>query len=433
MNKQESLKTLMQGMKEVILAKSGERVNGKVSSTRTQEIAEQVMANCARRLHKLGYYLESPEGLSRKHIDALVKDWHHTDNLSAKTIQNQFSRLKIFCGWIGKGGIISPLGAIGHLPDVEPAQLKVTTVATKSKSWSANGVDLAEKIREANLQDARHGAMLIIGVAFGLRKKEQLRIQPWKADKVTHLEIDGSVAKNGKYRAIPMEHGTPEKDAFGKAQRWALDAAKKLCKKNETLGWTGLTFKQSENRYYHYLRRLGLTKFDAGVTAHGLRSEYAENLLLLEGLMPPSLGGTAHQMPKCQRDEIMVGAAVKLGHNDLHTSSAYYSSFRQSHTEGNLGGKLGRVIVVDREKDYFAVIYANPSPKPGLDGTYASVTTEAIGRTTITVVLEMPEQKDTKMSLVDFVIAYPSLSARVASQMSSYGYSSRPLLAPTTL
>lgn len=237
MNKQESVKVFTQAIKKIILEKSVERVNGKIASARTQEIAEQVMANCARRLHKMGFYLESAEGLGRKHIDALVKDWYYTDKLSAKTIQNQFSRLKIFCGWIGKPGIISPLGAIGHLNGVEPGQLKVTTVATRSKSWSANGVDIGEKIRHASLQDARHGAMLLLAVAFGLRKKEQLKIKPWQADKGHCLEIDGSVAKNGKYRSIPMEHGTPEKDAFGRAQRWALDVAKKLCKK--TRRWAG--------------------------------------------------------------------------------------------------------------------------------------------------------------------------------------------------
>ena len=421
MNKQESLKVFTQAIKQIILANSGQRVNGKIASARTQEIAEQVMANCARRLHKLGFHLQSPDGLSRKHIDVLVADWYHLDKLSSKTIQNQFSRLKIFCGWIGKPGIISPLGAIGHLNGVEPGQLKVTTVATRSKSWSANGVDIGEKIKEASLQDARHGAMLILAVAFGLRKKEQLKIKPLQADKGHYLEIDGSVAKNGKYRSIPVEHGTPEKDAFGKAQRWALDVAKKLCKKNETLGWPGLTYRQSENKYYHYMKRLGLTKFDAGVTAHGLRAEFAENLLLLEGLMPPSLGGTAQQMPKGQRDKIMIGAAVKLGHNDLHTSSAYYSSFRREHTEGNLGGKLGRVITVDMATDRFAVVYANPLPKPLEDGVYPTLSPEARSRTSITIVVESPTQSDVKMSLSEFVRSYPLLSVRLSSQLKAHG------------
>ena len=415
---------LIESFYVVIRANSTTRVNGKVASNRTQEISQQVMASCAKRLHGLGFYLQSVEGLGRKHIDALVLDWYSGgkgNKLSAKTIQNNFSRLKIFCGWAGKGGIISPLGAIGHLEGVDPKELKVTTVATKSKSWSANGVDVGAKILEASAQDRRHGAMLLLDVAFGVRKKEQLRVKPWKADKGLFLEISDGVGKGDKYRVILFEHGTPEKDAFGRAQRWALDEAKKVCKKSETLGWSGLTYKQSENRYYHYMQRLGLTKAQTGVTAHGLRAEFAENLLLLNGLMPPSLGGTAQQMPKSERDGIMLDAANKLGHNDLHTSTAYYSSFRKDFVENNLGGKLGRVIAVDSEKDHFAVVYANPMPAPQPNGSYAPLSEEARARTLVTVVLEMPGQEDTKMSLADFANAYPFLSSRLTSQLSFYG------------
>ena len=424
MNRHETLTVFKQSIKSVILKHSIERVNGKVASIRTQEISEQVMASCAKRLYDMGFYLQGVEGLGRKHIDALVRDWHSggTGNkLSAKTIQNNFSRLKIFCGWAGKSGIISLQGAIGHLEGVDPKELKVTTVATASKSWSANGVDVGAKIREASAQDRRHGAMLLLDVAFGLRKKEQLRIKPWKADKGLFLEVSEGVGKGDKYRVIPFEHGSPEKDAFGRAQRWALDEAKKVCGKNETLGWPGLTIKQSENRYYFYMKKLGLTKAQTGVTAHGLRAEFAENLLLLNGLMPPSLGGTAQQMPKSERDAIMLDAANKLGHNDLHTSTAYYSSFRREFTEGNIGGKLGRVMVVDSEQDHFAVLYANPLPKPGEDGVYPTLSLEARSRTSITVVVESPSQSDTKLGLPEFVKAYPLLSSRVAAQLKSFG------------
>ena len=169
---------LIESFNVVIRAKAGERVNGKVASNRTQEISAQVMASCARRLHDLGYYLQSVERLGQKHIDALVRDWYSGgkgNKLAAKTIQNNFSRLKIFCYWAGKGGIISPQGAVGHLEGVDAKELKVTTVATKSKSWSANGVDVGATILEASAQDRRHGAMLLLDIAFGLRKKEQLR------------------------------------------------------------------------------------------------------------------------------------------------------------------------------------------------------------------------------------------------------------------
>ena len=251
---QSKLDELIRSADAVVSRCGGVRVNGKVASERTQTYSRETIRECCRRLHRFGFYLISIEGLQRKHIDALVGSWY-AQPMSAKNIQNLFSRLKIFCGWLGKAGIVSPLGAIGHLPGVDAETLRVRTVADKSKSWSANGIDISQKLKEARLNDARHGAMLLLGVAFGLRKKEMLKIKPWKADKGSHLEIDGSVAKNGKFRSIRLEgiegglQGTnSEQDDLGRAQRWALDEAKKLCKKNETLGWPELSLKQSVNK-----------------------------------------------------------------------------------------------------------------------------------------------------------------------------------------
>ena len=169
------------------------------------------------------------------------------------------------------------------------------------------------------------------------------------------------------------------------------------------------------------MRKLGLTKFDEGVTAHGLRAEYAENMLILRGLMPPSLGGHGAQMPKGERDNILQEAANRLGHDNLHTSPAYVATFRNSYTAGNLGGKVGRVIVVDSEKNHFAVLYANPLPKPEVDGTYAKLPATAMSRTVITVVLETPERPDEKLSLQNFVKANPGLASRVKAQLSACG------------
>ena len=185
---------------EVVISRcGGVRTNGEVSSIRTQEYSLQVIRETCRRLHSLGFYLADVSGLTRKHIDAVIAAWHR-QGLSNKTIQNQFSRIKIFAGWLGKPWLVSEDGASGHLPGVDSKSLRVRTVADASKSWTANGVDLADVIKRATMEDIRLGAMLTLGIAFGLRKKEMLRIKPWRADKGTSLEIDGSVAKNGRYR-----------------------------------------------------------------------------------------------------------------------------------------------------------------------------------------------------------------------------------------
>ena len=91
------LDRLLASADAIVLKNAGLRVNGKVASDRTQEYSRQLMAETCRRLHKLGYYLEDIAGLSARHLDALVKDWH-LSNHKNKTMQNQYSRLKIFCG-----------------------------------------------------------------------------------------------------------------------------------------------------------------------------------------------------------------------------------------------------------------------------------------------------------------------------------------------
>ena len=161
------LDCLIASADEIVLKNAGLRVNGKVASDRTQEYSRQLMSETCRRLHKLGFYLEDIAGLSAKHIDALVKDWHVSKHKN-KTMQNQYSRLKIFCGWAGKSGIVHPLGFAGHLPEIPREDLRVKTYTEKSVSWSGQGIDVGQKVGEALLQDVRYGNMLRMNFAFGL-------------------------------------------------------------------------------------------------------------------------------------------------------------------------------------------------------------------------------------------------------------------------
>jgi site-specific recombinase XerC len=405
---------LIESADAVVAEHAGVRLNGKVASLRTQTYSRELIRETCRRLHGLGYFITNVNQLQGKHIEATVESWH-AQGLGNKTMQNQFSRLKIFCAWMGKPGIVKPGGVKDYLPEVAPETLKVRTYAVESKSWSANGVSISGKIQEALLEDQRLGAMLMLGIAFGLRKKEMLRIKPWKADKGVSLDIDGSVAKNGRFRSITLQDGD-----FGVSQRWALDVAKRLCKKTETLGWPGLTIKQAENRYYHFLKRLGLTKLDAGVTGHGLRAEFAENLLLLRGLVPPSLGGAKAQLFKVDRDAILLEASHALGHGRPQVLSAYCGTFRNIVRSDGLGSRVGQVLIVDSDADVFALLYCHPAPVKLADGSYP-VETAAERLATVTAVVESPGQPDEKVSIDVFVSRYPHLAAKVKKTLELAG------------
>jgi integrase len=248
-----------------------------------------------------------------------VRDWHAA-GMGAKTLQNQISRLRQICRWLDKPGLIPSRDGMAYfLPEVDPASLKVSKIATESKSWSEHGLNVVEKIREADALDIRFGAMLRLGVGFGLRRKEQLQLVLSRADAGTWLLLRDNVAKSGKDRDVPIFH--PIQRAF-------LDHAKKVAGRGRPLGWPVRTFAQNENRYAYLMRKLGITRLDADCVGHGLRAEFAENLALYQGLVPATLGGGSDQMPEQKREAIQRNVSEALGHHRIDVTHAYYGSFR---------------------------------------------------------------------------------------------------------
>ena len=419
-----AIDSLIKTAEEVVERHGAVRVNGKIASLRTIEISKQVMRESCHRLHGLGFYLSDISSLKEKHIHALVRDWHATGSrsgkpLANKTMQNQLSRLRIFAGWLGKPGIVKPGGLAAYLPEVEASSLRVRTYTERSKSWTGNGVDLVKIIGQARLEDERVWAMLLMGVAFGLRKKEMLRIEPWRADALCELRIDGSVAKNGRARSIPLIGAA---HPYGLFQRWCLDQAKRATKRGQTLGWPDLSFKQSENRFYHFMKKLGVTHVDSGISPHGLRAEFAENMALIRGLVPPSLGGDIDQMGKAQRLQITDAITSMLGHNEDHTIKAYFSSFyRPLAHVGGIGGKVGPTIPLDREQDIFVTVHVNPAPVRARDGSYRVQSLAERTGTAVTCVLEQPPQDDQHFDVVSFLAEYPQLAGRIRKTLVAVG------------
>jgi hypothetical protein len=229
------------------------------------------------------------------------------------------------------------------------------------------------------------------------------------------LEIDGSVAKNGRYRNIAFEA-----EEFGQAQRLALDQAKRICRKYDTLGWPGLSFKQAENKYYYHLKRLGITKFDSGVTGHGLRAEFAENILLLHEITPATLGGQKGQVSKAELDRVLKEISDKMGHSDLHAIGAYFGTFRAC-----MHIRFGSVFIIDESKDIFATVHCNPPVVRLKDGTYKQRSAEDIGNTCITFVVEQDGLVDRKVSLLDFIGEFSAQSMRVHREMLKVGLGKR--------
>ena len=110
--------------------------------------------------------------------------------------------------------------------------------------------------------------------------------------------------------------------------------------KTESLGWgegaggrpvqDRQRLKYGKARYARCMRAIGITKERVGTTGHGLRAEYAENVALIQGVIPATLGGRGDQLPADELSAKLRHVSENLGHSRESVTSAYYGSFRKT-------------------------------------------------------------------------------------------------------
>lgn len=351
------LKRLIATIETVCEAKGRTRVNGAVASERTFRMQIEVMKQFARTLHDKGYIVESCENLGERHVNAVFDAWVHEKELSNKTLQNQKSRVKQFMHYLGKPNLADYVSRIDErYVDKLPQGFRVKTVAEESKSWRGNEVDLRELFRRAKAEDARFGAMLMLERAFGLRKKEVLLVNPWKAGKEGYFMVRDNIAKGGKPRVVEMRGGE-----YGEMQKLVLEFARRFCKRWENMAWPDLTFEQSQRRYYHLCERIGLTKEQSGMTGHGLRAGFAEDMMLLDGILPSVLGGVTEMSSRQERNLSKLNTSQAMGHNRLQITHAYYGKDTRFAKAGELlGHRVGEPLVLSKRAK--AVLWISEKP-----------------------------------------------------------------------
>ncbi|MFP3801944.1 phage integrase N-terminal domain-containing protein [Paraburkholderia sp. SIMBA_027] len=158
-------------LQKLIDQHAGVRMDGKFASYRARELTAKTLFSVFNSLNEMGFKLQNPRNLGARHVEALVKHWH-SQGRAVSTVQNELSMLRKFATWIGKRGLVVRLSDC--LPEVTTTQLRRTAVATTSKSWTENGIDVDAKIAEADVLDARFGLMLRIVVAFGLPSSSKM-------------------------------------------------------------------------------------------------------------------------------------------------------------------------------------------------------------------------------------------------------------------
>ena len=365
----------------LVTAKAATRVNGNSASNETIEKSKEILGEMAIRMWRLGFKITNLNALGDKHITAFVRD-HWACGASAKHMSAVMTELNKLDDWINKPGLVKAKET--YLPEVDPSEFKTSMVAKKSKSWTENGIDIGLKIAEADRKDKKFGLMLRMCLALGLRRCEVLQILPWKDDRADFFDIRPGVAKGGRARTIPY---------LSPAQKEVVEYVKSQIKRTEHLGWSDPVLRgekglleRNEKRYSQYMSDIGINKLEAGVTGHGLRAEYSEDMSMLLGLIPATRGGTKGQMSQDDEDTIRLQISENMGHSRINVTSAYYGKLTQK-IQNSRGERLGSIALSGGK---MASIYMNPPPKPGAAGVHTRLQKRTLDKTDILMVIEAP-------------------------------------------
>ena len=218
-----------------------------------------------------------PRSFSGRHVEFVFRHYERRakeGSLGASSLQKFHSFLCTFAAWIGKPGLVKPIGAyIG-----DKALYSRSYFATESKAWRARGVDVQAVIDEVARYDERAAAALGLIAEFGLRFKEVVMHRP-HADIVTAEQAGkpaGAVShylkltrgtKGGRLRYVPVD--TPERE------RTIARARQVAQRDDESISDPRYTLVQAIRHLRYVMERFGVTKRNLGVTPHGLRHQYA--------------------------------------------------------------------------------------------------------------------------------------------------------------
>lgn len=266
---------------------------------------------CFSQIREGGFKLNDPLNVKPKHIVYLVNLWIE-NKLSASTITNRISIMKLFTEFLGKPGLVlSPDEYV-----MDKTLVKRTYVNQEDKSWVAKEIDPEEFAKRALEIDQYTGHQILLMMNFGLRVKESICMKPFKSDYGEHLLVmDGT--KGGRTRIVPIDT---------ESKRAIVDSCKKLVSKiDKNMCAPERRIEQEMNRLYYVMRLLGITQNQLGITAHGLRHQYLNDRYEeVAGHPSPVRGGTIIDHEKDSHARLVT--MLEAGHGRTKIGAAYYGS-----------------------------------------------------------------------------------------------------------
>ncbi|MFZ6774420.1 integrase domain-containing protein [Undibacterium sp. SXout7W] len=250
---------------------------------KTQRMRSLCLLAALETLQKNGLHrFTTLSSLKEKHIQFLIDTWV-AKGQERGTIENKLTYLASLASWLGKANIVKDVSEYEQISQLP----KRTGITMKDKSWKAAGIDVDQKIAQIASENKHIAIQLALQITFGLRTEESMLLRPFdvimrRSDHVYLMISDGT--KGGRPRRI---------DVINESDLDVIELAKQFInKKSKTTIPAEFTFAEWKNKYYYLLKKHGFTKKNLGVTAHGLRHQYMQNLYQqLTGCDSPVRGG----------------------------------------------------------------------------------------------------------------------------------------------
>jgi site-specific recombinase XerC len=179
----------------------------------TQHDRERILTVIANQLREMGFVNMHVQSLKPKHVEKLVEHWK-AEGLSTGTLKNRMTELRWWAEKNGKANVVAKSNDAYGIAD----RRYVTNV---SKARELTSGDLAQ------VTDPYTRMSLQLQAAFGLRRKESIKIQPAWADRGDTLMIKASWGKGRRAREIPIRNAE---------QRRVLDEAKRFAGRPQLCG-----------------------------------------------------------------------------------------------------------------------------------------------------------------------------------------------------
>lgn len=285
-------------------------------SPETSHVRAKTLFMIVDQLKEGGFDIHDLKKLQAKHLQYLATRWEQ-EGLAAGTMQNRWSLLKtVLEKWLDRQGVIKPLAS--YL--AKPESAVRTYAAQEDKSWSAKVANVDELIVAVSAKDRYVGNQLKMMKAFGLRRKESVMFKPRIHDLGDYIVVTEGT-KGGRQRTVNV--ATP-------AQRALLDDLKSQCSNRlDHLGNPKKNLHQNLARFNNVLRSLGICRANMGITSHGLRHQFANDMVEeLSGQPTPVRSG---QVPidREKFEEARLSATLALGHGRTSVTTAYHGAMRE--------------------------------------------------------------------------------------------------------